>query len=88
MHDAQQFLQQERFNSSRVNIGQIIIRMDKNFVLQIDEIFYCEFSEKLLFKCGVYQLIADEISSHYMHHTNHNYTINQLIELNKKAYHG
>lgn len=88
MHDATKFLEQERFNSLKINIGQIIIREDKKFVLQIDQIFYCEFSEKLLFKCGVYQLIADDISSHYMHHANHNYTINKLIELNKKAYHG
>lgn len=84
MHESQQFLQQELFNSLQINIGQIIVRQDKKFVVQIDKCFYCEFSEQTLFKCSVYQLIADEISSNYLHYTTHNYTAKQLSENNLK----
>lgn len=84
MHDAQQFLEQERFNSLRIEIGQIIIRMDKKFIIQIDAIYFCTFSEKLLFKCGIYELLQNE----YLHKSNQSFNINQLIELNKKAYNG
>ena len=79
MRDAETLLSNAKFNICKIEIGQIITK--KDYILQIDYIYYCGLSEKLYFACAIFQKF-DEATS-YLYQRNMTFTIEQLINLTK-----